>query len=341
MPAQSLRRLILAAASGLLVAVALVPIAPQGVAAVDGSSFVTVVNRYRADAKLTPVSLHSVVDRIAVERGKQLAAARTLGHDFDYLKKRLNEEGVCWQALGEIVAWNNAPASERIERFVKQWYDSEPHRKIMLGSSYTHAGGSWTTGSDGRHYGAMVFVKICGAAPASSSTQNSPTFVDIDSSAFKTEINWLVNAGITQGCAAKRFCPTDVVLREQMASFIKRALNLPSATRDYFRDDARSGHQDDINRIAQAGLTKGCAAGRYCPTSNVTREQMASFLVRAFRLPATTRDYFADDTGSVHEDAINRLAAAGITNGCAARRYCPSSPVPREQMAAFLYRAFH
>ena len=37
--------------------------------------------------------------------------------------------------------------------------------------------------------------------------------------------------------------------------------------------------------------------------------------------------------------AIDSVAAAGITNGCGPRRYCPSTPVSRAQMAAFLRRA--
>jgi len=67
---------------------------------------------------------------------------------------------------------------------------------------------------------------------------------------------------------------------------------------------------------------------------------MASFLVRALDLPPTSTDFFADDAGLVHEQDINRLAASGITTGCAANRFCPNSVVTREQMAAFLHRAF-
>jgi hypothetical protein len=66
---------------------------------------------------------------------------------------------------------------------------------------------------------------------------------------------------------------------------------------------------------------------------------MASFLARALGLPAATHDYFPDDAGSVHEADINRVAAAGITNGCGAGLYCGAGVVTREQMAAFLYRA--
>ncbi len=66
---------------------------------------------------------------------------------------------------------------------------------------------------------------------------------------------------------------------------------------------------------------------------------MASFLVRAFELPATATDYFTDDTGNFHEANINALAEAGITNGCTATTFCPSQTVTRGQMTAFLHRA--
>jgi S-layer homology domain len=73
----------------------------------------------------------------------------------------------------------------------------------------------------------------------------------------------------------------------------------------------------------------------------VSREQMASFLSRAFDLPPSSSDFFTDDNTSIHEGSINALAASGITGGCATGRYCPKANVSREQMAAFLYRAFN
>jgi hypothetical protein len=42
---------------------------------------------------------------------------------------------------------------------------------------------------------------------------------------------------------------------------------------------------------------------------------MASFLVRAFALPATDSDFFTDDEASAHEGDINAVAA-GVTTGC-------------------------
>lgn len=40
----------------------------------------------------------------------------------------------------------------------------------------------------------------------------------------------------------------------------------------------------EISNIAARGITLGCGDGNYCPDQEVTREQMAAFLVRAFGL---------------------------------------------------------
>jgi hypothetical protein len=167
-------------------------------------------------------------------------------------------------------------------------------------------------------------------------------FLDVSSSPFRGDIAWIAAAGITRGCSAdgERFCPTSPVSREQMASFLDRSLALPTTSRDFFTDDETSVHEASINRLAAAAITGGCASGRFCPRLTVTREQMASFLARALHLPATTRDFFADDETSIHEGDINRLAASGITGGCGSGRFCPRATVTREQMAAFLRRAF-
>ena len=78
-------------------------------------------------------------------------------------------------------------------------------------------------------------------------------FTYIDTSIFENDILWLALNEITQGCSATRFCPDGTVTREQMASFLARALHLPATTRDFFTDDNASPHEGDINRVAAAG----------------------------------------------------------------------------------------
>jgi hypothetical protein len=113
-----------------------------------------------------------------------------------------------------------------------------------------------------------------------------------------------------------------------------------------FVDDDGNVHEGSIEAIAEAGITVGCnppAYDRYCPRDTVTRGQMAAFFVRALGLPGTGTDHFDDDEGSIFEGAINRLASAGITQGCnppANDRFCPDRAMTRGAMAAMLSRAF-
>jgi hypothetical protein len=115
--------------------------------------------------------------------------------------------------------------------------------------------------------------------------------------------------------------------------------NRADATTVPFTDISTSHFRADIEWLYAHGVTHGCAADLYCPGRLVTRGQMASFMVRLFDLPQTSRDFFTDDTASIHEANINRLAASGITSGCAASKFCPDGHVSRAQMASLLARA--
>lgn len=168
------------------------------------------------------------------------------------------------------------------------------------------------------------------------------TFIDDDHNTHEGNIEAIVAVGVTFGCdaAGSRYCPADVVTRAQMASFLARAFELPPTSHDHFLDDDGSIHEDNINRVAEAGITLGIGARRYDPNGDVTREQMASFLVRALDLDPSPGSRFTDVSG-VHEPNVNALAEAGITLGCDASgtRYCPTDAVRRDQMASFLARA--
>ncbi|HSO49855.1 MAG TPA: S-layer homology domain-containing protein, partial [Acidimicrobiia bacterium] len=104
--------------------------------------------------------------------------------------------------------------------------------------------------------------------------------------------------------------------------------------------------ENAIDKLGTAGVTQGCnppANDRFCPDRLVTRGQMAAFLVRALGYSDDGGgDRFSDDDGSVFESAIDKLATAGVTQGCnppVNDRFCPDDPVTRGQMAAFLKRA--
>ncbi len=99
-------------------------------------------------------------------------------------------------------------------------------------------------------------------------------------------------------------CPVDPITRGQMAALLRRSLKLPPAPGDSFADDEGSTFEEDINRVAAAGITRGCDAAdasRFCPDELVTRGQMAAFINRGFELEPGSKDRFSDDDSSPFE----------------------------------------
>ncbi|MCP4965012.1 MAG: bifunctional metallophosphatase/5'-nucleotidase [bacterium] len=113
-----------------------------------------------------------------------------------------------------------------------------------------------------------------------------------------------------------------------------------------FTDDDNSVFENDIQWMADNGLTTGCnppANDQFCPDDPVTRGQMAAFMSRSLGLTdGAGDDLFTDDDNSLFEDDIDKLGTAGITAGCNPpdnTEFCPDDTVTRGQMAAFMNRA--
>ena len=108
-----------------------------------------------------------------------------------------------------------------------------------------------------------------------------------------------------------------------------------------FDDDDQSIHEGAIEAMVAAGITEGCRGDLYCPTDDVTRAQMATFLVRALddALDPATRDWFPDDEDSIHEANIDVIAENDIAVGYPDGTFGPEDPVTRGQIATFLVRA--
>ena len=113
------------------------------------------------------------------------------------------------------------------------------------------------------------------------------TFTDVDHGLWTAPyIYKLARLGITAGCHREeaRFCPDNTVPRGEMASFLRRAFNLPEADPAGFEDLHEGNvHIESIDRLFAAGITAGCSSERFefCPHMQVTRSQMAAFCIGA------------------------------------------------------------
>ena len=198
---------------------------------------------------------------------------------------------------------------------------------------------------------AVAVVSFAVAAVPAAAQEGSPSYPDVASDAYYAPaVGALRGGGIFEGTDCEEgFCPGQPLLRWQMAVWMMRALeagNPPSGDVSRFddveNDDWWGPH---VERMADLEITVGCSSSplRFCPYKPVTRSQMASFLSRAFDLPAAEAAGFedVDHETNVHAINIDRLAASKITVGCkqVPFNYCPGNSVTKAQMAAFIYRA--
>ena len=99
-----------------------------------------------------------------------------------------------------------------------------------------------------------------------------------------------------------------------------------------------------VENLFHNGVTGGCAGGGYCPGNDVTRAQMAVFLLKAkfgsgfIPAPATGTVFTDVAASNPFAPWIEELFRQGITGGCGTGIYCPDNSVTRQQMAIFLLK---
>jgi predicted outer membrane repeat protein len=189
------------------------------------------------------------------------------------------------------------------------------------------------------------------------------TFDDVPNSYWAWRwVEGFYHEKITTGCTQTPllYCPERQVTRAEMAVFLLRA----KYTSTYQPNPAQTGMFADvpvpgkewmkpwIEQFYLDGITTGCAQSplRYCPERQVTRAEMAVFILRAkyganHQPNPVQTGMFADVPVPGKEwmqPWIEEFYEQGITTGCAQSplQYCPERPVTRAEMAVFIDRAF-
>jgi len=195
-------------------------------------------------------------------------------------------------------------------------------------------------------------VFVAGQTFPVTETLTQQIFADVPPSAYYFDAaNLLYTYGITTGCSSSPldYCPLNDVTRAQMAVFLVRSVwgstaYTPPANQIFSDVPPGSFGYAEIQELYALGITSGCSPGMFCPNSNVTRSQMAVFIINArlganlvFEYPSTP--YFTDvPVGAFAFDQIQRMRQDNITSGCSPTTYCPTSPVTRGDMAIFIMR---
>ena len=217
------------------------------------------------------------------------------------------------------------------------------------GSAFTGWSGSCSSQSSSTT--CVVTMNAAETVTANYVITGTTPFGDVPSSeSFASFIETIYNNGITTGCGNGDYCPSENVTRDQMAAFIIRALygeTFSYTQTPYFTDvPSADTFFKYIQKMKDMGITT--VSGTYLPSEDVTRDQVAAFLIRATQIKAgqgtdnfvyTTTPYFTDvPVTDPYFKYIQKLKDLNITT--MSGTYIPSEDVTRDQMAAFLARAF-
>ncbi|WP_394141267.1 S-layer homology domain-containing protein [Cytobacillus oceanisediminis] len=186
-------------------------------------------------------------------------------------------------------------------------------------------------------------VVASAVAPAASAEEVKFTDIKDDFWAAK-EISTLVDMGIINGYPDNTFKPSQQIIRGQAANLLAGALNLPIPTNlKSFPDvSEKSVFAEGAAATKEAGIFGGNVDGTFGAGDILTREQMASVLVRAFDLEDTGEDVTFVDWHRIspsHRENVKILAQHGITTGKEDGTFDPKTAVNRATFVTFLYRA--
>ncbi len=185
---------------------------------------------------------------------------------------------------------------------------------------------------------------------AAVSVQVTVAFLDVPLGSYgDPEIHAFAGAGISYGCGAGNFCPTQLLTRRVYAVWgLRSALGAdyvpPRALGLDFDDVAPDSFGADfVEEAAERGYLQPCGERLFCADSPVTRGEAAVVVLRLLEgaeyVPPPAEGVFGDvpaDWAPFVEETWRR----GIMDACGPTSFCPSAGSTRADHAIWLVRAF-
>ena len=203
----------------------------------------------------------------------------------------------------------------------------------------------------------FAFVLLLGVpAPA-----HAVSFPDVgEDQWFAEAVQVLTDEGIVQGRDDGTFGPYDSITRAEYAVLLSRSLDLsPGGSHPFTDFPSGSWFEPAVAALFEAGLTQGISPTDFAPYGRVSRQQAASFVVRALAyrlsvqpiggLDLTLTSSQVDswlqgfpDRGFIantHQPAVANALRLQIVSGHTDGRFYPLAEVTRAQSAGMLYAA--
>lgn len=178
----------------------------------------------------------------------------------------------------------------------------------------------------------------------------SAIFSDMNTHWAKNDVLALASRFIVRGPSLTTFAPGTDITRSDFAEYIARGLGLngASASASKFKDVGASFKTASyIGAVSDAGIVQGGTDGKFRPNASITREEMATMLVRAMKFAGVQKtasssalNGFKDKSkvSSWAKDGVATSVEVGFIKGSTASTISPQSNATRAEAAIMIKR---
>ena len=184
----------------------------------------------------------------------------------------------------------------------------------------------------------------------SKDTENKDTYKpavkypsDITSHWAIDNVKYVYDNSLMNGYEDGTFGPDNSITRAEFVTVMARLLGLSedADSAAHFVDASSHWAKGYIGALAANGIVGGVSDAEFAPDENITREQIAAILSRAFAL--TEAEEFAKyaDDAQISDwayDSVYKVFAAGYMKGDTNNNFAPLASATRAEVATIIYR---
>ena len=173
-------------------------------------------------------------------------------------------------------------------------------------------------------------------------------FTDMNGHWAYDAVSYAYKNSLMNGVNASRFAPDSTLNRAMMVTMLYRMTGSPAVSGNSVFSDVPSGkwYSDAVQWASVNGVVNGVGKDRFAPDTQITREQMASMMMRYAQFKQYSTGKSADlsafnDAGSINSWALESMKwanAAGLINGRTASTIAPQDTATRAEAATILMR---